>query len=162
MASVVAVLENGFYSESINSKQKVLVSQLCLTLWEKERATAHQAPLSMGFFRQEYWSGLPFPSPGDLANSGIEPGSPTLQVDSLSSEPPGKPYKKEDPCRRKMGIQPLPIELTAPAPGSDTCTDTGALFCGSSSPVPKARLLLPSHHISCPDSVTGLCCFREF
>ena len=52
---------------------------------------AHQAPLSMGFSRQEYWSGLPFPSPGDLPDAGIEPGSPTLQAYSLLSEPPGKP-----------------------------------------------------------------------
>ena len=44
----------------------------------------------MGFSRQEYWSGLPFPSPGDLPNPGIEPRSPKLQVDSLPSEPPGK------------------------------------------------------------------------
>ena len=50
---------------------------------------AHQAPLSMGFLRQEYWSGLPYPPPGDLPNSGIKPRSPTLQVDSLPSEPPG-------------------------------------------------------------------------
>ena len=54
---------------------------------------ARQAPLSMGFFRQEYWSGLPFPSPGDLSNPGIEPGSPALQADTLSSEPPGKPLE---------------------------------------------------------------------
>ena len=52
---------------------------------------SRQAPLSMGFFRQEYWSGLPFPSPGDLPNAGVEPGSPALQEDSLSSETPGKP-----------------------------------------------------------------------
>ena len=52
---------------------------------------AHQASLSMGFSRQEYWSGLPCHSPGDLPNLGIEPRSPTLQVDSLPSEPPGKP-----------------------------------------------------------------------
>ena len=45
----------------------------------------------MGFSRQEYWSGLPFPSPGDLPNPGIEPRSPTLQADALTSEPPGKP-----------------------------------------------------------------------
>ena len=45
----------------------------------------------MGFSRQEYWSGLPFPSPGELPNPGIEPRSPALQVDSLLSEPPGKP-----------------------------------------------------------------------
>ena len=49
---------------------------------------AYQAPLSMGFFRKEYWSGLPFPSPGDLPDSGIKPGSPALQADSLPSEPP--------------------------------------------------------------------------
>ena len=52
---------------------------------------AYQAPLSMGFSRQEYWSGLPFPSPGDLPDPGIEPRSPTLQADTLTSEPPGKP-----------------------------------------------------------------------
>ena len=49
-----------------------------------------QAPPSTGFSRQEYWSGLPFPSPGDLPNPGIKPGSPTLQAESLPSEPPGK------------------------------------------------------------------------
>ena len=49
-----------------------------------------QAPLSMGFSRQECWSGLPFPLPGDLPNPGIEPGSPSLQADALPSEPPGK------------------------------------------------------------------------
>ena len=51
---------------------------------------ARQAPLFMGFSRQ-YWSGLPLPSPGNLPNPGIEPGSPALQADTLSSEPPGKP-----------------------------------------------------------------------
>ena len=51
---------------------------------------AHQAPPSMGFSRQEYWSGLPFPSPGDLPDPGIEPRSPALQADALTSEPPGK------------------------------------------------------------------------
>ena len=52
---------------------------------------AHQAPLSMEFSREEYCSGLPFPSPGDLPNSEIEPGSLALQTDSLPSAPPGKP-----------------------------------------------------------------------
>ena len=51
----------------------------------------NQAPLFMGFFRQEYWSGLPFPSPGDLPDPGIKPGSPVLVADALTSEPPGKP-----------------------------------------------------------------------
>ena len=52
---------------------------------------AHQAPLSVGFSRQEYWSGLPFPSPGDLPDPGIEPRSPALQTDSSLFEPPRKP-----------------------------------------------------------------------
>ena len=65
------------------------VAQSCLTLcYAKDYA--HQAPLSMGFSRQEYWSVLPFPSPGDLPNPGIEPRSPAFQADALTSEPPGK------------------------------------------------------------------------
>ena len=66
-----------------------LHSYLC-TLW----TAARQAPPSMGFSRQEYWSGLPFPSPGDLPNPGIEPASsvsPALQANSLTTERPGKP-----------------------------------------------------------------------
>ena len=59
---------------------------LFAALW----TVACQAPLFMGFSRQEYWSGLPFPSPGDLPDPGIEAGSPTLQADSSPSEPPGK------------------------------------------------------------------------
>jgi len=51
---------------------------------------AHQAPLSMGFSRQEHWSGLPFPSPGDLPDPGFKLWSPALQAESLPSEPPGK------------------------------------------------------------------------
>ena len=58
---------------------------------------ACQAPLSTGFSRQERWSGLPFPSPGDFPSPGIEPGSPALQTDALLSEPPGKPYDLSSP-----------------------------------------------------------------
>ena len=64
--------------------------QSCLTLCDPMDCSP-QAPLSMGFSRQEYWSRLPFPPPGDLLDSGIKPGSPASQVDSLPSEPPGKP-----------------------------------------------------------------------
>ena len=56
----------------------------------------HQVPLSVEFSRQEYWSGLPFSSPGDLPNPEIEPVSPALQADSLLSEPPGKPFMLVD------------------------------------------------------------------
>ena len=52
--------------------------------------TAYQAPPSMGFSRLGYWSGLPFPSPGDLPNQEIEPRSPILKADALQSEPPGE------------------------------------------------------------------------
>ena len=68
-----------------------LVTKSCLTLvtpW----TVACQAPLSMGFSRQEYWSGLPFPSPGNLPDLGIEPRSPVLQTDSLPTELLGKPW----------------------------------------------------------------------
>ena len=66
---------------------------------------AYQAPPSMGFFRQEYWSGLPFPSPGDLPNLGIEPRSPTLQADALPSEPPGKPEHHLQLYSKRTGAQ---------------------------------------------------------
>ena len=63
------------------------VAKSCLTVtpW----TVAYHAPLSMGFSRQKYWSGLPSPFPGDLPDPGIKPGSLALQVDSLPSEPPG-------------------------------------------------------------------------
>ena len=70
-------------------KVKTLVTQSCLTLLDP-RTVACQAPLSMEFCRQEYWSGWPFPTPWDLSNPGTEPRSPALQADSLLSEPPGK------------------------------------------------------------------------
>ena len=63
----------------------------CVQFFPAPWTVAHQAPMSMGFSRQEYWSGLPFLSPEDLPNPGIEPRSPSLQADSLTSEPPGKP-----------------------------------------------------------------------
>ena len=68
----------------------MLIAQSCPTLCNTWTVVC-QASLSMGFPRQEYWSGLPFPSPGDLPDPRIKPRSPALQVDSLLSEPPGKP-----------------------------------------------------------------------
>ena len=69
--------------------------QLFATPW----TVAYEAPPSRGFSRQEYWSGSPFPSPGDLPDPGIKPSSPTLEADALTSEPPGKPktiYQDKD------------------------------------------------------------------
>ena len=62
-------------------------ARLFLSPW----TIAYHTPPSMGFSRQEYWNGLPFPSPGSLPNPGIEPGSPELQTDTLLSEPQGSP-----------------------------------------------------------------------
>ena len=72
----------------------MLVAQLCLALSDP-MDSALQAPLSMEFSRPEYESGLLFPSPGDLPDSGINPWSPTVQADFLPSEPPGKPYTRD-------------------------------------------------------------------
>ena len=83
----------GFFFSSVY----VLVIQLCLTLCNPIDSSVHcnlcnsQAPLSMESSRQEYWSGFPFPSPGDLPGSGIKQWSPAMQPDSLLSEPSGKP-----------------------------------------------------------------------
>ena len=62
----------------------------CVQLYVTPWTVAHQAPPSMGFSRQEYWSGVPFPTPADLLDPEIEPGSSALQADSLPSKPPGK------------------------------------------------------------------------
>ena len=70
-------------SEKVKSLSRI---QLFVTPW----TIAYQALPSMGFSRQEYWSGLPFSSPGDLPEPGIEPWSPAFQADTLTSEPPGK------------------------------------------------------------------------
>ena len=69
----------------------VCQSLSCVRLFVTSWTIAHQVPLFMEFFRQEFWRELPFPSPGDLPNLGIKPRSPIVQADSLLCEPPGKP-----------------------------------------------------------------------
>ena len=87
------------------SKSESEVAQSCPTLCDPMDSSLHQAPPSMGFFRQEYWSGLPFPSSGNLPDPGIKPRSPALQTDALPSEPPGKsitePYRLQ-PYRKRI------------------------------------------------------------
>ena len=61
----------------------------CVRLFATPWTVAYQAPPSMEFSRQEYWSGVPIPSPGDFPDPGIEPGSPALRAGTLPSEPPG-------------------------------------------------------------------------
>ena len=76
---------SAFYCNAVMALNRV---RLFATPW----TVAYQVPPSMGFSRQEYWSGLPFPSPGDLPDPGIEPRSPASQADALPSEPPGKSH----------------------------------------------------------------------
>ena len=94
MFSVDANVKMGNF---LNGKRKKVKSLSRVRLFASPWTIAHQSPLSMGFSRQEYWSGLLFPSPGDLPNSGTEPESPVLQADALLSEPPGKPLKRKGP-----------------------------------------------------------------
>ena len=85
---------------------------------------ACQAPVSMEFSRQEYLSGLPFPSPGDLPDPGIEPGCPALQADSLPFEPPGKPHVEPEVICKSPGklckmIQSLTLRSYQNGQGKD-------------------------------------------
>ena len=90
--------------------------RLSATPW----TVAHQAPLSMEFYRQEHWSGLPFPSPEDLPDPGIKPGSPALWADSLSSELPGKPKWEQ---RKRGRTQAWAV------PGTDGCDSNAVRVC---------------------------------
>ena len=107
----------GISSTHVSHEQMLSVSD---SLWPHGLL---QAPLSIEFSRQDYWHGFPFFSPGDLPNQEIEPGSLTLQADSLPSEPPGKPYfhfhasknRQTDPCMvcgnvRCLGIVSVPLD----------------------------------------------------
>ena len=79
----------------------------CAQLFATPWTVAHHAPPSLGFSRQEHWSGLPFPSPEHLPDPGIEPGSPALQADTLPSEPPVKGHVKTDLSVQAMLLQLL-------------------------------------------------------
>ena len=95
------------------SKKMKVKSLSPVRLFATPWTVAYQAPPSMGFSRQECWSGLPFPSPGDLPDPEIKHGSPTSQADTLPSEPPGKPCKQEaghkyqgrGKCRRAKSME---------------------------------------------------------
>ena len=101
-------------------------------------SAARQAPPPMGFSRKKYWSGLPFPSPEDLPDPGIEPGCPRLQVDSLPSEPPQRPfllYARKDFVRytvRSMFSSPDPFSTLYFALNSERLTFMNWLLAGFS------------------------------
>ena len=85
-------------------KWKVRVKLLSpVRLFATPWTVTYQAPPSMGFSKQEYWSGVPLPSPGDLPDPGIEPGTPALRAEALTSEPPGKPMESETEIIRISG-----------------------------------------------------------
>ena len=96
------------YHNLVNMCWSLLHIQLFATPW----TVARQTPLSMGFSRPEYWSGLPFPSPGDLPNPGVKQGSPALQVDSSPSEPPAKPLIGYTPVQNKK-LKKCPVSELA-------------------------------------------------
>ena len=95
------------------------VTQSCLTLCNLMDCS-HQAPPSMGFSRQEYWGGLPFPSPGDLPDPGMEPRSPTLQADVLTSEPIWGQL-----IRSAFHRSAVSLSLKCFSSDSDNCPDVG-------------------------------------
>ena len=84
-------MSHGGQGPSSSKKRKKMKSFSHVRLFASPWTVACQAPPSIGFSRQEYWSGLSFPSPGDLPDPGIEPGSPALHANFLPSEPPGSP-----------------------------------------------------------------------
>ena len=96
----------------VHSSVLCLVTQLCLSLW--------------GFSRQEYWSELPRPPPGDLPDPGIEPRSPALQVDSLPSEPPGKPHSSNRYLLNVYNIYSVPFTILSI--GSTWVNNTDKIF----------------------------------
>ena len=108
MPGWVPLLFTWNYHNIVNMYRSLLHVQLFATPW----TVACQTPLSMGFSRQEHWSGLPFPSLGDLPNTGIKQGSPALQVDSLPSEPPEKPLISYTPMQNKK-LKKCPISELA-------------------------------------------------
>ena len=85
----------------------MLSSSSLVRLFATPWTVAHQPPLSMGFFRQEYWTGLPCPPPGDFPGPGIEPASPALKADSLLLSHQGSPNKSRGKCYLKR-ISRLP------------------------------------------------------
>ena len=130
----------------------MLVAKTCPTLFV-HMDYSRQVPLSMGFSRPEYWSGLPSPSPGDLPDPGIELRSPALQADSLPSEPPGSPL-----CSRLRSLKPpvsSPLLLGKTVPSSHTWVRSQPLPWARSlhsSPVPSLQeppMLPYFHRIPC-------------
>ena len=95
---------------STRKKERKVKLLSCVQLFATPWAVAYHAPPSMGFSRQEYWSGLPFPSPGNLPNPGIKSGSTELQADYLPSEPLGKPLSSASTRVKLLPLQAADLE----------------------------------------------------
>ena len=138
-------------SQTLSHVQSKTLShvQLFVSPW----TVAYQAPPSMGFSRQEYWSGLPFPSPGDLPDSGIEPRSPALQADALPFEPPGRLYLKLSTLQTEptllCGYSLSPVTFLTHLGAQ---ADTWEAFIPLASPVPSTSpsLWIPPPNTSPP------------
>ena len=136
-------------------KRKVKVKSLCrVQLFATPWTVAYQASPSMGFSRQESWSGLPSPSPGDLPNPGIEPRFPALQADALPSEPPGKPC----PLWISPHIRRDPLSL-----GSLSTLPSGSRNRKKSPGVPLLHVVnpIPAHRLTCVPVAIFLHCECE-
>ena len=117
----------------------------------------------MEFTRQEYWSGLPFPSPGYLPDPGIEPGSPALEADALTPEPPGKPREEAQVMSNSLrphGLSPARLLSPWDFPGNSTGVDCHFLLQevfptqGSNPGLPHCRQTL--YHLSHQGSITWI------
>ena len=100
----------------------VVYSLSCVRLFVIPWTVAHQAPLSMGFSRQEYWSELPFPSPGDLPNPGVEPASSALAGRFFTTEPPGNQINNQYLLLLGQGLLPVGFTDLSQAPGTEVNT----------------------------------------
>ena len=106
--------------------------RLLATPW----TVAYQASPSLGFSRQEYQSGLPFPSPEDLLDPGIKPGSPALQADAIPSEPPGKPNipsgihkkRKKSACMQRVSVALAPRKRVLSSKEDQHCHPQKGVF----------------------------------
>ena len=118
---------------------------------------ASQAPLSMEFSRQEYWSGFPFASPGDLPDPGTKPGTPALKADSLPSEPAGKPGPCNARCQKKHFPTVPVLSVAIPEFGTETYSKPwlSCEFMGQWCKPVKA-------HIFTPIFMPLECSFRDF
>ena len=114
----------------------------------------------MGFSRQEYWNGLPFPSPGDLPDSGIEPWSPTSWADALPSELPGKSaVQNADPDETQLGglpVQQLIVANCAASACPGPQVPVHGPRVGSLSPLPVMRAASPALLLAFPSSWLSL------